>query len=161
LNVEKDVSKFLDDKRGILKDGNRLFHYAEEIIGGKSPRLWRKFEKICLTQSLIQVEALYESIVMLPDYKKCKASMENAGKTYTLANHLEQCISTWIYYRKLRGEYPEWKPKKQAFIYYTKDGKIKAIFIEKIYPLCSRCRKELALDLYGRFYCFKCYYKDC
>lgn len=161
----------------ILREGDKLLRYAERTISGRNPKLWRHFERRCLMENSIRIEALYESIAILPDYAKYEASMKRIGKNYTLADHLERCISTWIYYRKSREEFPEeWKPKKQVFVYYTQEGKIKATYMEEAYPvyttpevtivraerlrLCTRCRREMSIDLYGHFYCPECGYND-
>jgi hypothetical protein len=157
----------------ILNDGGKLLRYAERIIDSRSPKLWRSFERICLTHSLIRVEALYEAVGMLPDYVECKVFMENVGKTYTLVDHLERCISTWIYYRKSSENFPEeLENTKRIFIYYTQEGKIKATYLENVYPvyttpevtivraerlrLCARCRNKMSMDSYGYFYCPEC-----
>lgn len=142
----------------LLNDGGKLLHYAERIIRNKNPKLWRSFERVCLTQSLIRIEALYESLTMLPDYIECKKSMERQGRTYSIADHLRRCISDWIYYKGLTADESNWNPMKQFLVYWTKDGKINAICKEDIYPRCHKCGKELSLDVDGHLHCCEC---DC
>lgn len=137
----------------MLNDGSKLLDYAKRTIDSK---LWRKFETVCLMQSMIRIEALYESIGMLPDYLEWIVSMKKKGKTYTLADHLRRCISKWIYYQGLRNKHPEWEPKRQVVLYWTKTGSIKATYMEKIYPHCNRCARELCLDLDGYLRCSGC-----
>lgn len=154
----------LEEDIEILGDGAKLLDYAERNLRCRNLKLWRSFRRTCLSWSLTRIEALFDALGRLPDYVECKEYAEEAGGTYTLTDHLERCISTWIYYRKVRSKNPEmgwWKYEKQAFIFHTNGGRIRAIYVKKRYPLCSKIRDEPCVDLYGHLLCTWCDQNDC
>lgn len=154
----------LEEDIAILRDGAKLVDYAERSISLRNFKLWRSFKRTCLSWSLTRIEALFDALGRLPNYAKCKEYSEKAGRKYTLTDHLERCIRTWIYYRMIRDKRPDmgwWEYEKQAFVFYTKEGKIRAIYLKKIYPLCGKAREEPCVDLYGMLLCPWCNEYDC
>jgi hypothetical protein len=113
----------------ILKDGDALFHYSRKTIGVRNPRLWRRFEYICLSEGLIRVEGLFQALSLLPSFMELKLLANIRGRPYSVVDHLERCIKAWVYYCTVKAKNLEHALKnRRTFVYYTGDGRIRVIY---------------------------------
>lgn len=154
----------VEEVEEILREGQRLLLYISTNIWNifRGSKSWSKFRSACAEAGLCVVEGLFHAIGTAPyTYREYQGKRMDEDVTNVLNRYLKNCIEMWIYYIKLKREFPRWKPKKRVMVYWIRDGKstrakIHPLYFERIYPKCSRCGEEMVMDCYGFLHCPKC-----
>ena len=157
MNEGNDDVSVSDDQmtiEEILGEGRRLLEYVERNLGDS--KLWQSFRYVCIQECLTCVEGLFDAIGSSDfTYKEYRRTWQ-ADTTDVLIEYLKDCIEGWISYIELRGRRPALKLRKGALVYFAKDGRLLPLYFKRVYPRCSQCGEEMALDYYGNFYCPAC-----